>query len=228
MTNAIKDTITAREAEVSEAQVEAPNAEIEAPGAEVAVQKHVLTFADEPALVWKKVNANTRKGKRAPDCYDLVFAATNHIDERVENILELCKTHASPETRFNGLSVLRKMGTAVLKSAGSALASGVRNHYLWFNLSGAMHEIVSAMSLEERRAIYNDESSPKALWPRLLEFKKETRAYCLFEFGSGNSINDVTDLIAQSAKDTNEKDHEAQHEKVQAREENKENYIILE
>ncbi|PLN80396.1 hypothetical protein BDW42DRAFT_194486 [Aspergillus taichungensis] len=104
-------------------------------------------------------------------------AVVEQIRRVMDDVVRHCGEHASPQTRWNGLSVLRKIGKTLALSRSSTLAADVT----WDPcLEDGMLEILASMSREEKVAIRRDERS-KALWPKLVELDGLRQEQCILE-----------------------------------------------
>jgi hypothetical protein len=92
------------------------------------------------------------------------------IDETIARIVRQCGPLASAGTRYNGLSVLRKIGKTICLSATDTLGHEVQKDFQWRRgLEEGMVEIVRAMSVRERRGIVAEQVGPEGLWVKLVE-----------------------------------------------------------
>lgn len=98
---------------------------------------------------------------------------------------------ANPKTRFNGLSVLRKIGKTIALSSNDTLGNEVQKQFQYdSSLEDGMFKIVSSMKPEERQTIRQDETSEEALWPKLHELQELGADYCIF-----GGLGKVLDLL---------------------------------
>jgi hypothetical protein len=124
-------------------------------------QNRVQNFDSYSKMIWKSIN-NTHRSMKGSAQYDIVST--------VQSIAKQCDPFTNTKTRWNGLSVLRKIGKTIALSSNDTLGHEVQKHFQSdSSFVDAMWDIVSAMMPEERQKIRQDESSPEALWPKLLE-----------------------------------------------------------
>lgn len=110
--------------------------------------------------------------------------------------------NASAGTRYNGLSVLRKIGKTIYLSSNDTLDHEVQKHFGFSDVLGdAMLVIIGAMTPEERLDIRQNESSSEALWPKLVELHELAQDQCVF-----SRLEEVLDLL--EGEDGDEDDHD--------------------
>ncbi|KAJ5610941.1 hypothetical protein N7510_007660 [Penicillium lagena] len=146
------------------------------------------------------------------------FDVANDIVSTVQSIAKQCGPFASTQTRWNGLSVLRKIGKTIALSSNDTLGHEVQKHFQSDStFVDGMWDIVSAMTPEERQKIRQDESSPEALWPKLLELDELRENCCIFEDFGG-----VLDLL--EGKEGENGDHGDEGEDEESEDEEGDDY----
>ncbi|RAK98488.1 uncharacterized protein BO80DRAFT_427317 [Aspergillus ibericus CBS 121593] len=149
----------------------------------------VINFDWESKSVWKTLNVTYRSLSGSKQC-DIAGEVENDIIETIKRIAAQCGPYANSQTRFNGLSVLRKIGKSIALSYDT-LAREVRMRFQWDpTMEDSMMKIVSAMEAQERLAIYQDNTSSEALWPKLRELEGLAESHCIFK-----GISQVLDLL---------------------------------
>ncbi|PYI04635.1 hypothetical protein BO78DRAFT_420378 [Aspergillus sclerotiicarbonarius CBS 121057] len=144
---------------------------------------------DHPDSVWKTLNI-TYQRLSGTNQFDMAGEVEEDIIDTIERITEQCGPSANLQTRYNGLSVLRKIGKSIALSYDT-LAHEVRKRFQWdTTMEDSMMKIIGAMEPQERLAIYRDNTSPEALWPKLLELGKLAEGYCVFK-----GFPEVLDLL---------------------------------
>ncbi|CAG8898079.1 unnamed protein product [Penicillium egyptiacum] len=97
-------------------------------------------------------------------------AVAEDVLDTISSILEHCGPFADPQTRFNGLSVLHKIGKTMALSTDDTLGRKVQGRFESdSSLVDGMKEIINSMTPDAVRVIIEDNSSPNALWPKLQE-----------------------------------------------------------
>lgn len=149
----------------------------------------VHDFNDRAINIWNTINvtySHLKSSKQRDQAWDVV----SEITYTLGSIAAQCDAAASPGTKVNGLWALCLIGEAIC-CARDTLGSEVRKQFETDpSLENAMHDIVSAMSVEERRAVADSGIQPNSLWERLLELENEARPHCVFE-----GLDSVMDLI---------------------------------
>ncbi|GES65670.1 hypothetical protein ATEIFO6365_0012006200 [Aspergillus terreus] len=121
-------------------------------------QSRIIYFDHYSSAIWKEINV------------------------RYRHIAEQCGPMANPKTRYNGLSVLRKIGKTICLSSNDVLRHEVQLWFQWdTTLEDCMLKIVSAMSPKERSDITGDDSSDQALWPKLEELEGLAEKHFVFK-----------------------------------------------
>lgn len=152
-------------------------------------KNRVIDFDHYSKSVWKEINITYRSWSGSKQ-YDIAYRVLEDVNYDIKDIAKQCSRLANPKTRYNGLSVLRKIGKTIVLSSDT-LAHEIRKNCQWdHTLENSMIQIVSAMKPEERKAIRDDQSSPEALWPKLMELKDLASGYCIFE-----KLGQVMDLL---------------------------------
>ncbi|PLB36757.1 uncharacterized protein BDW47DRAFT_126899 [Aspergillus candidus] len=131
-------------------------------------RRRVLNFDSYSRDIWKAINVSCGRmsDKRQSE---MALRVIEQIERAVDSVVRQCGEHASPQTRWNGLSVLRKIGKTLAFSCFNMFMHDVQETFQWDTfLEDGMLEILAAMSREEMAAIRRDER-PEALWPKLVE-----------------------------------------------------------
>lgn len=90
----------------------------------------------------------------------------------VDTVVQQCGEHASPQTRWNGLSALRKILKTLSFGCFNTFQYEVQEPLQWETfLEDGMLKILASMSRQEKTAIRRDER-PGPLWPKLVELEK--------------------------------------------------------
>lgn len=144
--------------------------------------KRVLNFDGLSKSVWYKINIQYKR-LRDSQQYEMAGDVYRDVVDAIERIQKTCGPFASAETRYNGLSVLRKIGkTICLSGDGNTIGREVRDDFGWNSaLEDAMLAIAQIMDEEERCGIREDEETGESLWPKLLELKELADDYCIME-----------------------------------------------
>lgn len=168
-------------------------------------QNRVKDFDYYSKMVWKSINI-THRSMNGSAQYDIAFDVTNDIISTVQSIAKQCGPFANTKTRWNGLSVLRKIGKTIALSSNDTLGHEVQKHFqMDSRFVDAMRDIVSAMTPEERLKIKQDESSPETLWPKLLELDELREDHCIFE-----DFGEVLDLLEGKEGESGDCDDESE------------------
>ncbi|KAL2815616.1 hypothetical protein BDW59DRAFT_166763, partial [Aspergillus cavernicola] len=142
--------------------------------------QRVINFEWYSKSVWKEINVNYAGLGGGKQC-DRAGEVERETIAIIERIAAQCGPFAHPQTRYNGLSVLRKIGKTICLSSGDVLGHEVQQRFQWDpSLEVGMQGIISAMEPEERKAIREDESSEGALWPKLVELETLAKDHCVF------------------------------------------------
>ena len=168
----------------------------------------VISFPFESSSVWHKINTRY-SGMRGSQQFEVSFEVVSHVTSTINNILNKCRMHPKPKTLFNGLTVLRKIGKTICLSGGDTIGHEVQKHFQSDTcLEDAMHEIVSGMTMEQWEDIFFDDSTPEALWPKLLELEELAEGHCLFK-----GLGDVIELLGKAeVESSDEEDYEDHYE----------------
>jgi hypothetical protein len=153
-------------------------------------RSRVINFDYESKDVWMQINVRykTMSGSKQ---YEVAGDVWHYVTRSMKFIAGQCGPFGNRQTRFNGLSTLRKIGKTICLSSTDIVGHEVQKQFQWDQtLEDCMKRIVSGMSEDERKAIRQDESSAEALWPKLVELKKLARGRCIF-----NELDKVLDLI---------------------------------
>lgn len=144
-------------------------------------QSRIIYFDHYSSAIWKEINVRYRGLGGGKQC-DLSGDVFHGITADLKRIAEQCGPMANPKTRYNGLSVLRKIGKTICLSSTDVLGHEVQQWFGWdTTLEDCMLEIVSAMSPKERSDITGDDSSDQALWPKLVELEGLAEEHYVFK-----------------------------------------------
>ncbi|KAJ9490890.1 hypothetical protein VN97_g2380 [Penicillium thymicola] len=151
-------------------------------------QNRIINFDHYSSSVWQSINTEYRS-MRGAEQYDVSF-----------------------ETRFNGLSVLRKIGKTIALSSNDTLGHEVQRQFQWdASLVEGMLEILDSMTAEEILEIREDEASPESLWPKLQELEELANDYCIHP-GLGAVLNRLDPGGHRDEEERDEEEHEEAYE----------------
>jgi hypothetical protein len=143
--------------------------------------------------------------------YDVSFEVAQEVVDTIKSITEQCGPLTNPRTRFNGLSVLRKIGKTIALSSNDTVGHEVQKHFQWDAcLVTGMLEILDSMTADKVRAIREDESSPEALWPKLQELEELSHDYCIHP-----GLVDVLNRLESDGYEDEEGDNEGYEEEYE-------------
>ncbi|KGO77225.1 hypothetical protein PITC_092970 [Penicillium italicum] len=173
-------------------------------------QNRIINFEHYSSSVWKSINI-TYGSMRGGAQYDVSFEVAQSIVDTIKLITKQCGPFTNPQTRFNGLSVLRKIGKTIALSSNDTLGHEVQKRFQWdTSLVEGMLEIIDSMMEDERREIREDESSPESLWPKLEELEQLAEDYCIHP-GLG-AVLDRLDPDAREDEEEWDEDEENENE----------------
>ncbi|OJJ32684.1 hypothetical protein ASPWEDRAFT_42695 [Aspergillus wentii DTO 134E9] len=176
-------------------------------------RRRIINFDFYSKAIWRKINIkySSMTGSKQ---YDIAGEVVGEIASAIDTIVASCGSNANSQTRYNGLSVLRKIGKTIALSATDTLGHEVQQEFQGEScLEDGMWEIVSAMTIQERDDIVNDNQDEEALWPKLEELLGLANDYCIFE-----RLGDVLDLLS------GEGDYDEEKEENEGDGENEEQY----
>ncbi|KAN0075895.1 hypothetical protein V8E54_007165 [Elaphomyces granulatus] len=166
--------------------------------------KLVIDFDHYSKSIWKELNVTYRSmsGSRQ---YDIANDVADRINSTIKSIVTQCQRPSSPQTRRNGLEVLRKIGKSIVLSHDT-LGHEVQNRYQWDKaLEDGMLEILEYMDRSELDKIRGGTTSPSELWQKLLELETLARSACCFE-----AMHEVIEYIDGSdSEDPNDEEYES-------------------
>ncbi|KAL3489550.1 hypothetical protein BJX62DRAFT_238951 [Aspergillus germanicus] len=119
--------------------------------------RRVINFDWHSKSIWKENNITYSRlnGSRQYEASGDVY---QEICESISSIVKQCGPLANPATRYNGLSVLRKIAKTIRLSPTDVVGHEVQKQFQWANpLDEGMLSILEAMTLQERRAVREDE-----------------------------------------------------------------------
>ena len=163
-------------------------------------QSRVITFDGYSSSIWREINV-TYGSMSGSKQFDISFDVADDIKATIDEIVEQCDKYPNAQTRFNALSVLRKIGKTVFFPASDTLGREVQKQFSRMKYVAAMQHIVSAMSDEERENIVLDE-----MWPKLQELKEMLDDEVGFE-----DFQDVLDLL-EGEMDEDDEEYEGDQE----------------
>ncbi|CAP94807.1 hypothetical protein E8E15_004732 [Penicillium rubens] len=173
-------------------------------------QNRVLSFDHYSSSVWKSINV-TYRSMRGGAQYDVSFEVAQEVVGTIKSITEQCGPLTNPRTRFNGLSVLRKIGKTIALSSNDTVGHEVQKRFQWDAcLVTGMLEILDSMTADEVRAIREDESRPEALWPKLQELEELSHDYCIHP-----GLVDVLNRVESDGYEDEEGDEEGYEEEYE-------------
>ncbi|KAJ5759865.1 hypothetical protein N7520_007021 [Penicillium odoratum] len=154
-----------------------------------AARNRVLSFDHYSTIVWHLIN-NTR-GISGSKQYDMSFEVVTRITSIIESIAAQCGPVTNPKTRYNGLSVLRKIGKSICLSTNSELARQVRMNFQWdTSFKNAMWQI--------------DVGNSEALWPKLKELLDISQDEMVLDLIEGKHPSDYDDDESKSEDEESE------------------------
>ncbi|CAG8144050.1 unnamed protein product [Penicillium salamii] len=173
----------------------------------------VITFDYYSSSIWREINVSY-KSMRGSQQYEQAFDVASETSSTIQSIARQCGRNANPQTRYNGLSVLRKIGKTICLSQGNTIAHEVQKHFQSDDaLVKGMISIINSMGDDELESIANQEDTEK-LYPKLVELDQLSEDRCLFE-----GIQDVPWNVGGYAADREEKGYgkieEAEQEKAE-------------
>ncbi|KAJ5730909.1 uncharacterized protein N7483_005417 [Penicillium malachiteum] len=144
-------------------------------------RQRVINFDHYSSSIWKQINV-TYRSMRGSKQYDMAWEVVGDVVATITTISGQCDEFSSPQTRENGLSVLRKIGKTICLSSNDTLGHEVQKQFQSDpSLERGMYDIVSAMSVEERQSIVNSPNKSDGLWAKLKELQELSEGYCVFE-----------------------------------------------
>ncbi|BCS28738.1 uncharacterized protein APUU_70308A [Aspergillus puulaauensis] len=99
----------------------------------------------------------------------------------IGRIEKSCGPLANAQTRYNGLSTLRKIGKTICLSENTMGREVRKDFKRESELDSVMLQIVQGMGNEERWKVRGDKETDESLWPKLLELKELADPYCVME-----------------------------------------------
>ncbi|CAG8923533.1 unnamed protein product [Penicillium salamii] len=187
--------------------------EEEGEGEREGEEARVITFDHYSSSIWREINVSYRS-MRGSAQYEQAFEVASDTSSTIQSIARQCGSNANPQTRYNGLSVLRKIGKTICLSGGNTIAHEVQKHFQSDDaLVKGMIRIINSMGHDELESIANQEDTEK-LYPKLVELDQLSEDRCLFE-----GIQDVPWNVGGYAADREEKGYgkieEAEQEKAE-------------
>lgn len=142
-------------------------------------RSRVISFDHYSRSIWREINV-AYKSMRGGAQYDQSFEVASDVANSIDEIANQCGPNVNPQTRLNGLSVLRKIGKTVCLSSGDVIAHEVRKSP---DVSSALVEgmcnIIESMDVDEIQSI-GDQTDSEMIYPKLLELQKLADDYCIF------------------------------------------------
>ncbi|KAJ5406672.1 hypothetical protein N7465_007956 [Penicillium sp. CMV-2018d] len=171
-------------------------------------QNRVINFDHYSSSVWKSINI-TYRSMRGGAQYDVSFEVAQDV----------CGPFTNPQTRFNGLSVLRKIGKTIALSSNDTVGHEVQKRFQWdASLVEGMLEILDSMTADEILEIREDEASPDSLWPKLQELEALANDYCIHP--GLEAVLGRLDPDHRDEEEWDEEEHEEAYEEAYEGEEN--------
>ncbi|KAJ5337757.1 hypothetical protein N7452_004485 [Penicillium brevicompactum] len=159
----------------------------------------VVNFDSYSSSVWREINI-TYKSMRGAAQYEQSFEVASDVAHDINAIAKQCGPNVNPQTRLNGLSVLRKIGKTVCLSSGDVIAREVRNSYgVSSALVNGMRNIVQSMGEDEVQSI-KDQTDQEVLYPKLVELHELAGSYGIFN-GLGEVIAMLEDEYDEEGED---------------------------
>lgn len=174
-------------------------------------QNRIINFDHYSSSVWQSINTEYRSMRDAEQ-YDVSFEVAQDVVDTIKSITKQCGQFTNPQTRFNGLSVLRKIGKTIALSSNDTLGHEVQRQFQWdASLVEGMLEILDSMTAEEILEIREDEASPESLWPKLQELEELANDYCIHP-GLGAVLNRLDPGGHRDEEERDEEEHEEAYE----------------
>ncbi|RAL11796.1 uncharacterized protein BO97DRAFT_425095 [Aspergillus homomorphus CBS 101889] len=142
-------------------------------------QAHVISFDRDSGQVWKALNVTHARlsGSRQ---YEKTFEVADDIRWTIKSIAGQCGPLVNAQTRYNGLSVLRKIGRSIVLSCGDTLPHDVQKSFQSdTTLERAMMAIVKGVEKGERERVMR-ENTGDGLWAKLMQLTEEASEYRCF------------------------------------------------
>ncbi|KAJ5615699.1 hypothetical protein N7537_000813 [Penicillium hordei] len=134
-------------------------------------QNRIINFDHYSSSVWQSINVEYRSMGGGAQ-YDVSFEVAQDVVDTIKSITEQCGPFTNPQTRFNGLSVLRKIGKTITLSSNDTLGHEVQKRFQWdTSVVEGMLEILE---------IRENEASPESLWPKLQELEELSSDHCIY------------------------------------------------
>ncbi|KAJ5208430.1 hypothetical protein N7449_002809 [Penicillium cf. viridicatum] len=155
-------------------------------------QNRIINFDHYSSSVWKSINIKYRS-MRGGAQYDVSLEVAQDVVDTIKSITKQCGPFTNPQTRFNGLSVLRKIGKTIALSSNDTVG----------------HEV-------------EDEASPESLWPKLQELEELASDHCIHP-GLEAVLDRLDPDGHRDEEEWDEEEHEEKYEEAYEDEENEEN-----
>ncbi|CAI7623387.1 unnamed protein product [Penicillium viridicatum] len=170
-------------------------------------RNRVINFDHYSSSVWESINI-TYRSMRGGAQYDVSFEVAQDVVDTIKSIAKQCGPFTNPQTRFNGLSVLRKI-----------VGHEVQKRFQWdASLVEGMLEILDSMTADEILEIREDEASPDSLWPKLQELEELANDYCIHP--GLEAVLGRLDPDHRDEEEWDEEEHEEAYEEAYEDEEN--------
>ncbi|KAJ5534663.1 hypothetical protein N7527_000917 [Penicillium freii] len=181
-------------------------------------RNRVINFDHYSSSVWKSINI-TYRSMRGGAQYDVSFEVAQDVVDTIKSIAKQCGPFTNPQTRFNGLSVLRKIGKTIALSSNDTVGHEVQKRFQWdASLVEGMLEILDSMTADEILEIREDEASPDSLWPKLQELEELANDYCIHP--GLEAVLGRLDPDHRDEEEWDEEEHEEAYEEAYEDEEN--------
>lgn len=142
-------------------------------------RNRVIDFDHYAESIWRAINV-THSKKSCARQYDAGLDVAFSTSDIINSIVKQCVASANPQTRLNGLYVLREIGETIVLVPADQLGRQVRIHFQSdTSLTQGMSKILLSMTKSEIRSIKEDDENPEGFWQKLEDLEEEARGYCL-------------------------------------------------
>ncbi|CAG8140666.1 unnamed protein product [Penicillium salamii] len=140
----------------------------------------VITFDHYSSSIWRQINVSY-SSMRGSKQYEQAFEVASDTSSAIQSIARQCGPNTNPQTRYNGLSVLRKIGKTIALSEGDTIAHEVQKHFQSDRaLVRGMISIIESMGDDEIDSIANQEDTDD-LYSKLWELVELSEGRHLFK-----------------------------------------------
>jgi hypothetical protein len=171
--------------------------------------RRVINFDWHSKSIWKEINITYSRlnGSRQYEASGDVY---HSVCESIASIVKQCGPLANPATRYDGLSVLRKIAKTICLSATDVVGHEVQKQFQWANpLDEGMVSILEAMTMQERRAVREDE-----LYEKFSELVRLSVPICILPGLDGvlELLHEAEDYDGDAAEEGGEEQYEDEDE----------------